>query len=646
MASTLLDLCLDAAASREGWQVVQSQHDALRALPPELADELLQRLLDRHALDKAPQQIERFAECATRVSINGKFLECRVVKALAAPLASFQCLQELYITNTPQKDTRWPCRHEDLMPGDVAPLARLAGTLRALSLSGCGMELIEQAGTSTAFLSSLTGLESLGLSARGLPHYVKFDLAGVSALTRLTSLKLAGVPLTDGAARGFERLRYLRELDLSHSWLTPSFVESALGSLTCLTSLRLFLHGRSWECSRGVLPLFANLRRLHLTERSTKQMAQLASVAPVGRSGDVMRLEELVLRGLDIDGPAAVALPQVLRASAPHLRKLDLGDCTLPMDGSVLELLPELVGASQLTCLSIRDQGAILTDAPLPLAALGCTQLAELSLVGPLGLASELGSFLSGVTSLRRLNVTTDCLDSDLEFDDGHLRALAACPLPLLKELDVSETSLKGEFSSDSNPWRQLQGLRRLDISGTWVTSQHALELLGDALGGALTSLRTATNVEPAALAALCSRCTALRKLTIGVWDRPACELEAALVRLPRLERVSVLWGTQKMLDDKAALAQLVARLQPCAFNVSGASGGPYDISEPAEMARMLDEEHWAGIWAAAQAADAADAAAAARRRLERFVARAAAEAAAAEAEAEAAEAAAAEGEQ
>jgi hypothetical protein len=219
-STTLLELCLDAASSREGWQVVQSQHDALRALPPELADPLLQRLLERRALDSAPQQIELFAERATRVHIKGDVLGREVVKALVAPLASFLCLEDLAITDAPY-----------LMPGDVAPLARLAGTLRALSLNGCGAEVSEQSGASTGFLSSLTGLESLDLS-RDRSQYpalqrppVAFDLTGVAALTRLTSLKLARLPVTDDAARGFGRLRELRELDLLHARLSLGFVE-------------------------------------------------------------------------------------------------------------------------------------------------------------------------------------------------------------------------------------------------------------------------------------------------------------------------------------------------------------------------------------------------------------------------------------
>jgi hypothetical protein len=567
---------------------VQSQHDALRALPPDLADELLQRLLDRHALDDAPQQIERFAACATHVYINGKFLECRVVKALAAPLASFQCLQDLAINNAPY-----------LMPGDVAPaLARLAGTLRALSLSGCGAEVIEQAGTSTGFLSSSTGLEALDLSSYRIPYDAPpagFGLTGVAALTRLTSLKLAGLPVTDDAARGFERLRQLRHLDLSRSQLTPGLLEGVLGSLTRLTSLVLAEH------EAGVLPLFANLRRLDLGR------CRLASVVPFGRSCDVMRLEELKASHAHFDGPAAVALPQVLRASAPHLRKLTLHGCTLPLGESVLQLLPELAGATQLSFLDLSvpsrddsddDEGGEddAIEPPLPLAALGCTQLKELALIGSLMRAPVLGSFLRGVTSLRRVRVHNG------EFNDGHVRALAACPLPLLEELAVS---LEGDTSSDSNPWRQLQGLRSVCITAT----QRAFDLLGDALGGALTSLLIDGDIKPAALKALCSRCTALQKLSIYNWRWSARDLEDALAPLPSLERVDVVGCSEEIRRDAAGLARLVARLPPCAITVL-ARGGLYKISEPHEMACFVEAA--AAATAEAEAAAAATAAAAA----------------------------------
>jgi hypothetical protein len=599
MASTLLDLCLDAASSREGWQVVQSQRDALRALPPDLANQLLQRLLERSTLDDAPQQIERFAECATRVEIKGDALGRKILKPLIAPLASFQCLQELSITHA-----------TDLDGDGIAPLTRLAGTLRVLSLRGCSSVGLESDGSSgggtfQGFLSGLTGLESLDLSSRYRPVPLT-SLEAVPSLARLTSLKLAGLPVTDEMARGFERLRELRELDLTGSRLTPGFVEGLLGSLPNLTSLRLA------EQEAGVLPLFANLRRLELG------MCRLASVVPFGRSGELMRLEELVLSA-DIDGPAAVALPQVLRASAPHLRKLDLAHSTLATGKPALQLLPELIGATRLSLLDLSgswgddsdfDEGGENDpfEPPLPLAALRCTQLEEVALCHWMLPAPALGSFLRGVTSLRRLSVHMG------EFDDGHLRALAACPLPLLEELDASFTNLTGEFSSASNPWRQLQGLRALDISVARLTSQRAFELLGDALGGALTSLHIGGNlsiggVEPAALSALCSRCTALRELSIGDCSRPPHDLEAVLAPLVCLERVSVRWTSHEMLRDAAAfeqLEQLVARLRPCALTAYHPFGGMYEISEPGEMARLVAAVAAVEARAAARAAAAA----------------------------------------
>jgi hypothetical protein len=332
-------------------------------------------------------------------------------------------------------------------------------------------------------------------------------------------------------------------------------------------------------------------------------MSLLTDVVPFGRSGDVMRLEELSLQFARIVGPAAVALPQVLRASAPHLRTLALFECTLSTGESVLQLLPELVGATQLTCLAILDcRTARPADPLLPLAALGCTQLEELVLCGRSARASALGSLLRGMTSLRRLHVD----EARSEFDDAGLRALAACALPLLEELSVSFTDLAGEFSSASNPWRQLQGLRRLDIRNTRLQSQHAFELLGDALGGALTKLTIGGGIEQDALAlgALCSRCTALRDLAIEYCRWHVAELEDALARLCCLERVRVDW----LAPDAAALARLVARLRPCAIIVCGSSSGPYEISKPRELARYVE--------AVTAAEAAAEAEAAARRRV------------------------------
>jgi hypothetical protein len=157
-------------------------------------------------------------------------------------------------------------------------------------------------------LSGLTGLRRLDLSycggaaaAAGQPRLLPLQL--LPALAGLTSLRLAGLQLDDAACAGLERAAPgLRELDLSESNLSAPFVESALGALPGLTSLRL-----AW-CEAGALPLFGSLKHLDVSNTELVEVAHSSCPS----SGEV-RLESLECAGCSVEGLAELALPEVLR---------------------------------------------------------------------------------------------------------------------------------------------------------------------------------------------------------------------------------------------------------------------------------------------------------------------------------------------
>ncbi|GBF91899.1 hypothetical protein Rsub_05004 [Raphidocelis subcapitata] len=597
----LVELCLRAAAASDAHI---SQRRSVAALPPDLANELLRRLLARRAFDGAAHRLERFAGCVTRAELAGDRLGPAPAQALAW-LASFRHLSELAISDAPR-----------LRDAHLAPLAALAPTLRSLSLRGCAGVLASRRGAAAAAeaLSGLTALRRLDLShcggaaAAGQPRLAPLQL--LPALRGLTSLSLAGLQLDDAACAGLgdAACAGLRELDLSESNLSAAFLEGALGALTGLTSLRL-----AW-CSAGALPLFGSLKRLDVSHTALHEVAH--SGCPL--SGEV-RLEQLSCAGCRVGGIAEVALPAVLRASAPTLAELDAAHCCRAdaPAGGPLWLLPALSGATRLRRLDLSWAGPQLGDAEQgalpPLAVLAATQLSELVLRGCPVRGGALGALLAGGGGgLSRLDVGgvdcghgLDAGDAAPSAADDETVAAIAPHLPALRELDASRSRVEGLFGSggggDSGgvgdggavPWAALRGLRSLQLHGSAFASRAAAAALGDALGGRLTSLSVGRaggeGLGAAALAALCKRLAACRELRVEGGGLLPQELEAHLPRLPRLERVA-LTRQNPLICDAPRLAPLARRLRRAAAvvvldgaEVPGAPAGPADARDAAK---------------------------------------------------------------
>ncbi|KAI8473302.1 MAG: hypothetical protein J3K34DRAFT_519137 [Monoraphidium minutum] len=574
----LVELCLHAAASAPLWTV---QRRSVDALPPDLANQLLAALVARRAFDSAPQLLDRFAGCATAVDIDARRREPGVSPAqLIAWLASFRHLESLRLENS-----RW------LRDAHLAPLAALAPSLRALSLRGCSALGATKGAPAVATLARLTRLESLDLSQTGLrPQQLRLGALAPS-LARLTSLSLGGLQLDDASVAGVEALATtLRSLDLSDAVISLSFVEGALGALTALTRLQL-----GW-CLSGALPVFGSVKDLGLARCALRGVAHAAG-------GGEVALTRLSLAGASVEGVAAVALPEILRASAATLEELDASDCGAPAPRgggrSPLWLLPALAGAGRLrrldlSCLDGPESvgaaaavAAALVAAP-PLAALGLTRLTELSLRGFSCVhGAALGQLLFGLSSLRRLDIggvrrgEWPYSEARGGVNDAGLRALAGCGLVGLEELDASNSALEGRFGGSQGSgggggaddaqvaaaaaevWRGLPALRALWLAGSAFRLRAPAAGLAAALGGSLERL-SVEGLSPIALAALCAGCGALRELRVSQSSLAAADLERHLPRLARLERLE--------LKDHNPLVLDAPRLEPLARRLRGAA--------------------------------------------------------------------------
>jgi hypothetical protein len=291
-----------------------------------------------------------------------------------------------------------------------------------------------------------------------------------------------------------------------------------------------------------------------------------------------------------------------------------------PPHAALRALLPALSGASRLRRLDLSDAARLPEDQQLALpalAVLGATQLTELVLEGCPAGAFGVGALLAGLTSLRRLDVSSpgglgggSSSGSGSGFDDAALAALAACRLPLLQELDATGTAVEGLFAGWSggsdgggdggsagsggggdggggnasgeepppSPWGTLRGLRSLKLAGSGLVSKPTVLALAAALGGDVTSLSLGRaeggrGLAPPALAALCARMPALRRLQLVGGDLAPRDLEAHLPRLPRLERAA-LEALNPLICDAPRLAALARRLPRARLSVNGVAVG------------------------------------------------------------------------
>ena len=654
-APTLAALCLQALADAPlGADVWALQRRTLEALPPDLANELLRRLLGRGAFAGAGRVhlLERFAACATEVALPGAQIAAAPHQAVAH-VSSFRHLIALRLDGA-------KCVKK---AAQLEPLRRLAPTLRSLSLRGARAGHRDAARVAET-LRALSNLRELDLSNSGFGAAARaghFSIADhlLPGLSGLTSLRLGGLGLSDAAAAGVERMAALRDLDLSWSEITADFLEGAIGRLTMLTALDLS------HSAAGALPLFGCLEALDVSG------ARMEGVAHSVHSGE-MRLRRLACRAASFGGIAALALREVLRASAPTLEALEAGECVdadaggggggmggggggRGQRGGQLWLLPLLSGCTQLARLDLatthpglgaaapaRDASP-LPPSPPPLAALGLTRVQDLDLGGCRLPAMQQAALLEGLTSLTRLELNQALPGGGGGLDDAALAALAARPMPLLRHLGLANTRVRGLFDGGSgggggvegrapaasaagelqaavgDPWASFPALRSLNLDGAPFCRRVALERLASAVGGRLQSLAiggappgpegraVGGGLTPAMLALLCDGLPGLRELDIFGGECAPATYERHLPRLPRLRRARLRRQPWLQFPGAEALAPLAARLAPrCEVWFSQQTG------EAAERLERVAAAAVAGVEEASAPAGAAAGAAAA----------------------------------
>lgn len=181
-----------------------------QCLPEEAANELLRALVEQRRI--TPPQLELFRHSATSVHLTGSAIS----PAWLAALGTFTALHELRLQRcTKLRDTA------------LQQLAPLGPQLQVLDLQGCS----GLGDGAAAALVQLTQLVELNLSSTGLGPAAVASI--VPALTRLTALDLADLPVDDSCCTALSRLPQLRRLRLA----STAVGDDGMGALEALASL-------------------------------------------------------------------------------------------------------------------------------------------------------------------------------------------------------------------------------------------------------------------------------------------------------------------------------------------------------------------------------------------------------------------------
>lgn len=388
-----MDRCIDAAArgpaTVEAWR---RQRRSLERLPAPLADALLRRLAARRLL--FPSLLEVFGRSVEEVDLSG-FLS--VNSEWLAYLGSFRYLRVLKLAD---------CKN---INNDAVWSLSGMNTLKELDLSRC--KKISDAGIK--HIVTIESLEKLHLSETELTDN---GVMLISSLTNLSFLDLGGILMTDKTLQSLQVLTKLEHLDIWGSETTNEGA-SALKSFAKLLSLNLAL------TRVNHLSIPPTTSCLNMSNCEIHSICDVDSEVPVP-------LENFIVSAATF-GNIDKVFSSIQASSLIHL---DLSSCKL----SNLSFLEKMKNLEHLD-LSYN----IITDGAIEHIAKIGTNLQYLSLKNT-GITSQALCILAGTVP----NLTSLSL-ANTKIDDSALAYIGM--IPLLRTIDLSQTSIKGFIHTEVN---------------------------------------------------------------------------------------------------------------------------------------------------------------------------------------------------
>ncbi|KAL9274218.1 Receptor-like protein [Drosera capensis] len=496
--TSLVFLCIVAASqSRAAVDRWRRQHRSLERLPSHLAEALLHRLLRRRLL--FPSLLELFKFNVEEVDLSGEsFVDAEWI----AYLGGFCNLRSLNLSG---------CQR--ITSSALWPITGLA-SLRELDISQCSR--VNNSGIK--HLVSLQNLEKLYISGTGVTaDGVKL----VASLRKLIVLDLGGLPVSDQALSSLKASPKLKTLVRSHrprkedciSWprlsvffllqillkLSDLQVEVtavsneakiimlirvlSMSVLVALKVLKNLEHLDVWGSSisdKGV-PIFGEFHRLSFLNLAWTKLTTLPNLKSLG----CLNMSNCIIKSVvDVHGDHSL------------LRKLILHGASLTYDGEVFSY----IDSSSLSFLDISNtdldhfgfldrmhslehldlSSSMITDDSMEIVACIGTNLKHLNLKNTRVSSVGVGILAGHVPHLEFISL------SGTPIDDHALAYISL--MPSLEVVDLSITPVKGHtylqgHDQDENlslaALQDLQHLKRLDLSGTFVTDAGLLPLSG-----------------------------------------------------------------------------------------------------------------------------------------------------------------------
>ncbi|GAB2219962.1 hypothetical protein Drorol1_Dr00007603 [Drosera rotundifolia] len=427
--TSLVFLCIDAASqSKAAVDRWRRQHRSLERLPSHLAEALLHRLLRRRLL--FPSLLELFKFNVEEVDLRGgSFVDAEWI----AYLGAFFNLRSLNLSG---------CQR--ITNSALWPITGLA-SLRELDISQC----LRVNNSGIKHLVSLQNLEKLYISGTGVTaDGVKL----VASLRKLIVLDLGGLPVSDLALSSLKVLKNLEHLDVWGSSISDKGVP-ILGEFHRLGFLNL-----AWTKST-MLPNLKSLGCLNMSNCIIKSV--------VAVHGDSSLLRKLILHGasLTYDGEVFSYI------DSSSLSFLDISNTDLHHFG----FLDRMHSLEHLDLSS-----SMITDDSMEIVACIGTNLKHLNLKNTRVSSVGVGILAGHVPHLEFISL------SGTPIDDVALAYISL--MPSLEVVDLSNTAVKGHtylqgHDQDENlslaALQDLLHLKRLDLSGTFVTDAGLLPLSG-----------------------------------------------------------------------------------------------------------------------------------------------------------------------
>ncbi|GLI64490.1 hypothetical protein VaNZ11_007690 [Volvox africanus] len=473
---SLLDLCIQAAASSRHWTV---QRRNLERLPDQAANKLLELLLDRQSRLQGggrggagplrPATMELFRCSATRVVLRGDAVTAEWLAALAGfryldtlhltgcSKINAAALQALILSGSSLPSSTSPSTSPSASPNQPLKLGSGRGTSDAsvhapreasppsrrvpvvASCAGTCLRHLDLSGSSHVrddalpLLAHLTHLQSLNISETGVLGTGLSTLTALVGLTRLQAggLKSVGDEAWVGLLSGLTALRHL-EMWGSNAGGGANGGEQLL--LLLAAGLPHLRHLNVAWASLTTLPALPELQVLDMRHCQLREVWW-----PAGHPSR-MALRQLLLNGATLSGAAAVTDPEspmglasLLRHSAATLEHLDLSQLGSPESWTA----PLAALAAAADGIAPRLTHLDLSRTAVEPADLACLQCAP---------------------ALQRLSASGTKAGSP-----QGAAALVAGGLAGLQDLDLSSCSLTDITVS----WlQQLTGLTALNLSG------------------------------------------------------------------------------------------------------------------------------------------------------------------------------------